>query len=90
MNTSYLEDTTKKEITITEEERDLIFKGIRPESMDYTVYKVAKRDIDRATKRYLGGKFKHISVSLKSIMGVTPEVKGTYVRTEPKRYDKKA
>lgn len=87
---SIKEDTTKRktvEITITEEEQALIFKGIKPENMDYRVFKVARRDIQRATKRYLGGKFSHISVSLKSIMGVNPEVKGTYIRDTKKRYE---
>ena len=84
----YLCKMKEKEIVISKEEQELIFKGIRPENMDYNVFKRAKKDIDRATKRHLGGKFFHISVSNKSIMGINPGAKGTYVRTEKKRYDK--
>lgn len=76
-----------KEIKVTEQQRELIFKGIKPDDMDYQVFRQARKDIQRATRRYLGGKFKHISVSLGSIMGINPEVKGTYSRDSKKRYE---
>lgn len=49
------------EITITAEEQELIFKGVRPEGMRYDVFQKVRKDLDRATRLYKGGKYKHLS-----------------------------
>jgi hypothetical protein len=49
------------EITVTAEEQELIFKGIRPEGMRYDVFSKVRKDLAKATKLYKGGKYKHIS-----------------------------
>lgn len=51
-----------EEVVITAEEQELIFKGIRPEGMRHDVFSKVRKDLDRATKLYKGGKYKHISV----------------------------
>lgn len=72
-----------KEIKVTAEEQELIFKGIRPEDMDKNVFKKVRKDMQKAYKMYKGGQFKHISVNLNPTL-FPAEAKGTYVRTEPK------
>ena len=70
-----------KEISITQEERDLIFKGIRPKEMDYEVFKQARKEVQRAYKRYKGGQFYHLSVNLDPRFNNQLEPKGTYLAT---------
>lgn len=72
-----------KEVKVTAEEQELIFKGIKPESMDYEVFKKVRKDMQKAYKMYKGGQFKHISVNLNPTL-FPAEAKGTYIRTEPK------
>jgi len=81
------EKENKQEVTVTAEEQQLIFKGIRPKDMDYEVFRKVRKDLRKATKLYLGGKFKHVSVNLNPKL---TEVKsmGTYIRTEKKRWEK--
>ncbi len=76
-----------KEVKITQEERDLIFKGVRPEGMNYEVFKQARKDLKRALKRYKGGQFKHVSVNLDPKYAGMIEPKGTYTRTTKKKYE---
>lgn len=72
-----------KEIKVTAEEQELIFKGIRPEDMDKNVFKKVRKDMQKAYRMYKGGQFKHISVNLNPTL-FPAEAKGTYIRTEPK------
>jgi hypothetical protein len=72
-----------KEIKVTAEEQELIFKGIRPEDMDKNVFKKVRKDMQKAYRMYKGGQFKHISVNLNPTLFPT-EAKGTYIRTESK------
>lgn len=67
------------EVTITAEEQQLIFKGIRPEGMSQVVFKKVRKDLQRAAKLYKGGQFKHVSVNLNPKL---TEVKsmGTYIK----------
>jgi hypothetical protein len=79
----------KIEITVTAEEQELIFQGIRPEGMRYDVFRKVRKDLAKATKLYKGGKYKHISTVSPHMMGFKdmPEAQGTYVRTEPRRHE---
>ena len=72
-----------KEIKVTAEEQELIFKGIRPEDMDKNVFKKVRKDMQKAYRMYKGGQFKHISVNLNPTL-FPAEAKGTYIRTESK------
>jgi len=56
------EPVKKVEITVTAEEQEMIFKGTRPENMRYDVFCKVRKDLDRATRLYKGGKYKHVSV----------------------------
>ena len=76
----------KEEIFITADEQELIFRGIRPKDMRKDVFKEARRKLQNNLKMYLGGKLKHISVNLQPMLDEKIEVKGTYVRSENKRY----
>jgi len=51
-----------KEYELTQEDIDTIFTGKRPEGMDYNIYKVARSQLNRATKQYLKGRMFHKSV----------------------------
>ena len=70
-----------KEIKVTAEEQELIFKGIRPENMDKDVFKKVRKDMQKAYKLYKGGQFKHISVNLNPVL-FPVEAKGTYIKTK--------
>lgn len=74
-----------KEVKVTKEDRDLVFKGIRPENMEQVVFKQVRKDLQRAYKRYKGGQFKHVSVNLEPKLEVKSE--GTYTRNTKKRYE---
>ena len=50
------------------------------------VYRQVRKELQKGQKLYLGGQFKHIAVNLNPQM-YNVESKGTYVRTEPKRYE---
>lgn len=73
----------EREIKVTAEEQELIFKGIRPESMEQEVFKKVRKDMQKAYRMYKGGQFKHISVNLNPTL-FPAEAKGTYIRTESK------
>ena len=73
-----------KEIKVTSEEQQLIFKGIRPVGMDFTVFRKVRKDLNKSLKMYLGGQFKHVSVNLNTKL-TEIKSKGTYIRTEPKQ-----
>lgn len=70
-----------KEIKVTAEEQELIFKGIRPEGMDVKVFKKVRKDMQKAYNMYKGGQFKHISVNLNPTL-FPVEAKGTYIKTK--------
>jgi len=85
------------EITVTAEEQEQVFKGQRPERMNFDVYRKVRSDLKKATKLYLGGKiiFKSKRLFLKSEIakikerdGIDPsDIKGkTYIRTTPKSH----
>lgn len=57
-----------KEIVVTVEEQMEVFSGKRPEGMDYDVYRKVRKDLDRATKLYKGGKYKHLSTWVEDIV----------------------
>lgn len=61
------EPAKKVEITVTAEEQEMIFKGIRPEGMRYDVFDKVRNDLKRATKLYKGGKYKHLSVWVEDV-----------------------
>lgn len=82
-----LKEPKKIEVKVTSEEQLSVFKGIRPENMDFEVFKQVRKDLKKSTKLYLGGKYKHFSVNLSMIPGM-PSSQGTYVRTKPKRWEK--
>lgn len=42
-------------IELTEEYRDLIFKGIRPKDLPYNIYKQVRKGMQERTKQYLKG-----------------------------------
>lgn len=69
-----------EEIVVTAEEQELVFKGIRPKNMDYEVFKKVRKDLAKATKRYLGGQFIHISTNTNPMYDNSIDVKGTYVK----------
>lgn len=73
----------EREIKVTAEEQELIFKGIRSENMEQEVFKKVRKDMQKAYRMYKGGQFKHISVNLNPTLFPT-ESKGTYIRTESK------
>ena len=77
----------EKEVKVSEEEQQLIFKNIRPKGMDYLVFKKVRKDLNRALKMYLGGKFKHISVVNNPILNGKIEAKGTYINNSKKRFE---
>lgn len=89
MSSNPAEKPKKREIKVTAEEQELIFKGIRPENMEQEVFKKVRKDLQRAKKIYSGGQYKHVAVNLNPKL-YQVESKGTYVRTEPKRYEKTA
>lgn len=76
-----------EEVSISVEDRNTVFKGIRPDDMDYNVFRQVRKDIEIARKRYLGGQFKHISVNFDPMFKDSIDVKGTYVRNTNKRYE---
>ena len=80
------EKEKKVEIKITAEEQQLILKGIRPEGIDYNVFKKVRKDMEKALKMYLGGQFKHVSVNYDVKL---PEVRSqwTYRRKTPRRHE---
>jgi len=80
------EKEEEQKIEVTAEEQELIFKGIRPEGMDYKVFRQVRKELNKAQKLYLGGQYKHISINLNPKL-YNVETKGTYTRTESKRYE---
>ena len=74
-----------EEVTVTTEEQQMVFKGIRPEGMRYDVFRKVRKDLQKATRLYLGGQFKHVAVNLNPKLGEV-ESKGTYYRTGPRRH----
>lgn len=76
-----------KEVVVSKEDRDLVFKGIRPEGMDYLVFKQVRKELKIASDRYKGGQFKHISVNLGSNMSEKINPLGTYYKDTNKRYE---
>ena len=66
---------------ITDEELDLIFKGIRPEDVDFELYKGIRRSFRKALNKHLKGKFMFISN--------TPEVIETEDGKKEFNYDKR-
>ena len=81
-----MQEKEKVEIKVTAEEQELVFKGIRPETMEYAVYRQVRKELQKAQKLYSGGQFKHISINLNPKM-YNVESKGTYIRTEPRRHE---
>ena len=81
------EKSKKEEIKVTAEEQLLIFKGVRPEEMDQVVFNKVRKDLNKSKKLYSKGKYKHFSVNLGVPIEERP-AQGTYVRTEPKRWEK--
>lgn len=77
-----------KEVTVTAEEQELIFKGVRPENMNYEVFKKVRKDLKKTLNIYKGGQYKHVSVNT-SLNFSKIEGKGTYIRTEPKKWQRK-
>ena len=45
-----------QEIVVTADEQELVFKGIRPEGMNFQVYRKVRSDLNKTVKLYLGGK----------------------------------
>jgi len=76
-----------REITITKEEQHLLMQGIRPENMDFSVFKAARKEVQDSVRRYLGGQFVWITTD-NSPMRLG---KGTYINKKhgdlPKRQD---
>ena len=69
-----------KEVSISVEDRNLIFKGIRPDGMNYEVFKRVRKDLNKALNRYKGGRFKHISINTDPMFSSKIESKGTYTK----------
>jgi hypothetical protein len=49
---------------LSEEDKDLLLKGIRPEWMNIETFKKVRKDIQTALKQYRKGKFVYISSKL--------------------------
>lgn len=79
----------KETISVSAEEQEMVFSGIRPEGMRQDVFKKVRKDLDKAIKLYKGGKYKHVSFVNPLMKGFKdiPEGKGTYVRTKPRRHE---
>lgn len=62
---------------LTQEDTDLIFKGIRPEGMDFITFKYYQRLTNAYYKLKLKGTFKHVSSWMEPIEGTKGFVKKT-------------
>lgn len=90
-------------IDITTEERDLIFKGIRPVEMPKDIFKQIRKEMQSRTKFIKEGKFAWVSTNWVTLsegevarqQEKTKEIvhpvqnqgHGTYVRTTPRRHE---
>ena len=68
---------------LSDEEVDLIFKGIRPEGMDYNVFKYYKKLTNVYTKQKLRGTFKHVSSWMEPIAGTKEFIRKTSTYIKP-------
>lgn len=81
------EQTGEEEVVtkpaFSDEEVDLISKGIRPDSMDYNIFKYYRKLANNYVKVYLKGKYKHVSSWIEPVEGTKEFIRKTSTYIKP-------
>ena len=83
VNNKMSEEEVIEKPTLSDEAVDSIFKGVRPEGMEYNVFKYYQRLANNYTKQKLKGTFKHVSSWIEPIEGTKDFIRKTSTYVKP-------